>query len=155
MRTMMRGSEDNDERKWGWEEVSQRERERESKSEPITTISFHFEAEDGQVGSQSLIKFTSRLQKKKLERWGEKHSARNQSINQSIKSTSTQKPRPPPLSLSLSLLWLAAGAHIQISKLLHWISVVKGRAWIFLLKKNFLKRFRYWELLRRLILFLN
>jgi hypothetical protein len=59
--TIMRGSRD--------ERKSVRERDRESKSEPITAISFHFEGEDEQLGSQSLIKFTSRLQeKKKFER---------------------------------------------------------------------------------------
>jgi hypothetical protein len=54
---------------------------------------------------------------------------REKSINQSINQSKVRAPKKLVLlSLSLSLLWLAAGAHIQISKLLHWISVVKGRA---------------------------
>jgi len=92
---------------------SRREREREK--EPITTISFHFEAEDEQLGSQSLIKFTSRLQEKKFERSGGKHSARNQSINQSINQAKVRAPKKLVLlSLSLSLSLFAGWplAHI-------------------------------------------
>jgi hypothetical protein len=47
MMTMMRGSRD--ERKSFTDLERERERERENKSEPITTISFHSEAEDEQL----------------------------------------------------------------------------------------------------------
>jgi hypothetical protein len=52
---------------------------------------------------------------------------REKSINQSINQSKVRAPKKLVLLSLSSLLWLAAGAHIQISKLLHWISVVKGR----------------------------